>query len=239
MAHLATVAATKVNGVAELHSQLAAREGAVDFSEPVAGEVHQCHQRRHAAPLHRMANPRLPAHHRGPSATAGSPTWSSCVNWSRMPTTRLPRSVPRGQAPTRSGSTARARPDGIVLPDRASLDVMVKRLHEYKRQLLKLLHIVTTYESASSPAKSTPESVTPRDRGFGAKAAPGYRHGQGDHLPHQPGVAVVNADPGSRAPVSSGSRPTTTSRSPRSSSLRPTCPSRSRSPARRRRARAT
>ena len=50
---------------------------------------------------------------------------------------------------------------------------MVKRLHEYKRQSLKLLHIVTLYDRLIS-GEVDPSTVTPRTVVFGAKAAPGY-----------------------------------------------------------------
>jgi starch phosphorylase len=57
MAYLATVAATKVNGVAELHSQLLRDKVLPDFSEILARQVHQRHQRRHPAPLRQAGQP--------------------------------------------------------------------------------------------------------------------------------------------------------------------------------------
>ena len=84
--------------------------------------------------------------------------------------------------------------DGIELPTDHMLDVMVKRLHEYKRQTLKLLHIVSLYEQIIS-GKVKASEVTPRSFVFGAKAAPGYRMAkQIIHLINAVG-SVVNSDP--------------------------------------------
>ena len=52
-------------------------------------------------------------------------------------------------------------------------NTMVKRLHEYKRQSLKILSVISTYADIKS-GKVKAEDVTPRTVFFGAKAAPGY-----------------------------------------------------------------
>jgi starch phosphorylase len=61
--------------------------------------------------------------------------------------------------------------NGVTFDVDAILDVQVKRLHEYKRQLLNVLQIVAQYlRLKGQPSRS----VTPRTYLFGGKAAPGY-----------------------------------------------------------------
>lgn len=56
----------------------------------------------------------------------------------------------------------------------ALFDVMVKRIHEYKRQLLFCLYILHRYQTIKKMKKSERGSVLPRVFFLGGKAAPGY-----------------------------------------------------------------
>ena len=81
---------------------------------------------------------------------------------------------------------------GVSVDPGSLFDVMVKRLHEYKRQILKLLHVVTLYNRIKADPAA---AVTPCTVIFGAKAAPGYQQAKRIIKLINSVAAVVNADP--------------------------------------------
>ena len=63
---------------------------------------------------------------------------------------------------------------GVKVNPEALFDVQVKRIHEYKRQLLNLLSIIYRYKQIKSMTPEQKKQVVPRVCIIGGKAAPGY-----------------------------------------------------------------
>src|SRR4029079_1620706 len=80
---------------------------------------------------------------------------------------------------------------GFRLDPDSLVDIQIKRIHEYKRQLLNVLHVVTRYQEI----KAGILPPVPRTVIFGGKAASNYaRAKQIIHLVHSV-AGVINADP--------------------------------------------
>ncbi len=62
---------------------------------------------------------------------------------------------------------------GVKLDVNSIFDIQIKRLHEYKRQLMNILHIIYVYQRLKSDA-TFKENYVPHSFIFGAKAAPSY-----------------------------------------------------------------
>ena len=176
MAYLATVAGSKVNGVAELHSQLLRDKVLPDFSEYWPEKFTNVTNGVTPRRFVRLANPGLSEL----ITDAIGPGWLTDLERLREMEPLADDADFRERFREVKAANKRRlhdlleRRDGIVLPSDAMLDVMVKRLHEYKRQTLKVLHIVALYEQIVS-GELDPTSIPPRVFAFGAKAAPGYK----------------------------------------------------------------
>ena len=83
---------------------------------------------------------------------------------------------------------------GIILDTDTLIDVQVKRIHEYKRQLLNALNIVMVYNRMKSD-KAYRESFQPTTYLFGGKAAPGYVNAKLIIKFISSLSAVINGDP--------------------------------------------
>ncbi|WP_424447682.1 glycogen/starch/alpha-glucan phosphorylase [Microbacterium arborescens] len=196
MAYLATVAGAKVNGVAELHSQLLREKVLHQFDEMMPEKFTNVTNGVTPRRFMRLANPQL-----SELITAALGTgWLTDLerlreleSYAEDPDFRAAFADVKAANKRRLNDVLLQR-DGFEIADDHLLDVMVKRLHEYKRQMLKVLHIVTLYERVVSGRVAASE-LQPRTFIFGAKAAPGYAMAKRViHLINAVGT-VVNNDP--------------------------------------------
>ncbi|MCR2792431.1 glycogen/starch/alpha-glucan phosphorylase [Microbacterium sp. zg.Y625] len=196
MAYLATVAAVRVNGVAELHSQLLRETVLHDFDAFFPGKFTNVTNGVSPRRFLRLANPELSSL----ITAAIGDGWVTDLDrlrelepFAEDAEFRAAFADVKAANKRRLHQVLRAR-DGFEVSDGHMLDVMVKRLHEYKRQTLKLLHVVTLYEGVLS-GRIDVASLQPRTVIFGAKAAPGYAMAKRIiHLINAVG-SVVNTDP--------------------------------------------
>jgi starch phosphorylase len=174
MAHLATLGSHAVNGVAALHSELLKSSVLRDFyeltPEKFSNKTNGVTPRRWMV----LSNPRL-AHLL--TARLG-PSWIHDLEKLRKleplvddaEFTREWRAI-KHHNKQRLAAYIYQSLDIAVDPD-SLFDVLVKRIHEYKRQHLQVLHVVSLYHAL----KSNPSlKIQPRTFIFGGKAAPGYR----------------------------------------------------------------
>ena len=149
--------------------------------QPVARALHQHDQRRDAAALAGAGQPGAdaadrPAHRQRLAARPG-PAATRCSRWPTTPPSAT-RSWP-SSAPTRQRLADHiARALGVQVDPDSLFDVQVKRIHEYKRQLLNVLHVVTRYQRhPGRPAARLGAAHGDLRRQGGV----GLPHGQADH----------------------------------------------------------
>jgi starch phosphorylase len=173
MAHLAIVGSHSVNGVAELHSKLLRERELKDFSEMYPGKFNN--KTNGVAPRRWLlaANPEL-----SDVITAHiGDDWVVDLNQLRKLETLLddPEFTAVWQLVKQKNKDALAhitqQLTGVQIDPFSIFDVQVKRIHEYKRQLLNILHVVYCWlKIRQNPGLA----MHPRTFFFGGKAAPSY-----------------------------------------------------------------
>ena len=174
MAHLAICAGYSVNGVAALHTEILKNQELKDFYEMMPEKFHNktngITQRRFL--LH--ANPLLAdwvTEHIGDEWITDLAQISKLKVYVDDEKAQQEFMNIKYQNKLRLAKYIREH-NGIDVDPRSIFDVQVKRLHEYKRQLLNILHVMYLYNKI----KDHPEMpFYPRTFIFGAKAAAGYR----------------------------------------------------------------
>jgi starch phosphorylase len=194
MAHLASVGSHRINGVAALHTELLKAEVLRDFHdlwpEKFVNVTNGVTPRRFLV----LANPRLAAL----VSEAIGDGWPKDLEELRRlePLAGDAAFQARWRAVKRANkadlaAVVEAR-TGVGCDPDSLFDVQVKRIHEYKRQHLNVLHVIALWQrlrrepTAAAPARTVL---------FGGKAAPGYRMAKlMIKLVHSV-AEVVNADP--------------------------------------------
>ncbi|MFI7540282.1 glycogen/starch/alpha-glucan phosphorylase [Actinoplanes sp. NPDC049599] len=195
MAHLAVVGSSAVNGVAELHSRLLAATTLHGFAELWPGRFHNITNGVSPRRFVRLANPRLSALI---TKRIGDDGWlthldrlSELESAADDPAFREQwRAVKRLNRVDLAEHTLAAT--GVAIDPDALCDVMIKRFHEYKRQLLRVLHVIVLYHRIR---RGEVAGVVPRTVVFGGKAAPGYVAAKRIMRLANAVADLVNADP--------------------------------------------
>ncbi|OZG53907.1 glycogen/starch/alpha-glucan phosphorylase [Pseudoscardovia suis] len=176
MAYLATAAGQHVNGVAELHSELLKDVTLKDFSDLFPQKFTNVTNGVTPRRFVKIANPRM-----SDLITEGLGTdaWISDLEMLKglVPLADDPEFVKKfaevKKANKRDFAAFAKRKYGFDVDPNTMFNSMIKRLHEYKRQALKILSVISTYANIKS-GKINPDDLVPRTVFFGAKAAPGY-----------------------------------------------------------------
>jgi len=175
MAYLAIVGSFSVNGVAELHSDLLKQGLFRDFYELWPNKFNN--KTNGVTPRRWLArcNPKLAELI---TATIGAGWVTDLSQLSKLaPYADDPKFRQQWRQIKRDNKErllefkkAEMGNDGVISPDML-FDVQVKRIHEYKRQLLNVLHVIHLYDRIK---RGDTANWTPRCVLFGGKAAPGY-----------------------------------------------------------------
>jgi starch phosphorylase len=173
MANLACVGSHAINGVAALHTELVKKDVLRDFYEMMPekfnNKTNGVTPRRFVA----LSNPglsRLITRHIGDGWIKNLDELRGLEAFAEQQDFQTEWQSIKRENKRRLAELVRERTRVETDPD-SLFDILVKRIHEYKRQHLSVLHIITLYNRI----KENPQAaVTPRTFIFGGKAAPGY-----------------------------------------------------------------
>jgi len=173
MAHLAVVGSHKVNGVAQIHTELMKQTIFADFDRYYPGKIINLTNGITPRRWLNQANPLLAALI---TSRIGA-GWLKDLDQLRAliplaEDAQFRQEVAAVKRANKQDLAAKAkRYLGMDIDADSMFDVQIKRIHEYKRQLLNLLHVVTLYKRiCDAPQIDT----VPRTVIFAGKAAPGY-----------------------------------------------------------------
>ena len=194
MAWLAVVVSHKVNGVSELHSNLMVQSLFADFARLFPGRF--CNKTNGVTPRRwlALANPALSE----VLDEAIGRNWRTDLGQLNELTTQVDYPAFIEQIADAKFANKKRLADwvaknmDIVLDPHALFDVQIKRIHEYKRQLLNVLHVITRYNRI----KADPNAEwVPRVNIFAGKAASAYYVAK--HIIHliNDVANVINNDP--------------------------------------------
>ncbi len=174
MAHLAIVAGYSVNGVAQLHTEILKSQTLKDFYEMFPqkfnNKTNGITQRRFLLHGNQLLADWVTAHI-GDEWITDLPQIARMKVFADDEKAQQEFMNIKYQNKLRLAAYIREH-NGIEVDPRSIFDVQVKRLHEYKRQLMNILHVMFLYDQL----KDHPEMpFYPRTFIFGAKAAAGYR----------------------------------------------------------------
>ena len=194
MAHMAIVAGYSVNGVAQLHTEILKKQELRDFYEMFPerfnNKTNGITQRRFL--LH--GNPLLAkwvTDHVGSEWITDLPQIGRLKIYADDAKAQQEFMNIKYQNKVRLAKYILEH-NGVEADPRSIFDVQVKRLHEYKRQLLNILHVMYLYNEL----KEHPEmEFYPRTFIFGAKAAAGYRNAKLTIKLINSVADVINNDP--------------------------------------------
>lgn len=173
MAHLAVVGSQSINGVSKIHTELLRSTTVKDFAEMFperfSNKTNGVTPRRWL----RLINPELSA---VISETIGEDWVTDLSQLSRLRPLAEQAALQRRFWAAKRAAKARfsdwlARSGGCKIDPDTIYDCHIKRIHEYKRQLLNVLRIIVLYQRLTSDPGMT---VTPRTFLFSGKAAPAY-----------------------------------------------------------------